>query len=43
MKTWNNEPHNLVERRVMRWATVAALLMVGAHVIVWAVRKAMEG
>lgn len=43
MKTWNNEPHNATERRVMRWAIVAVLLMVGAHVIVAVLRRAMEG
>jgi hypothetical protein len=43
MKTWNNEPHDIVEKRVIRWAVVATLLMVGAHVIVAVLRKAMEG
>ena len=43
MKTWTNEPRETVERRVMRWAVVALLLMVGAHVIVAVLRRVMEG
>ena len=38
MKTWNNEPHDVVERRVMRWAVVAALVMVAIHAVIAAVR-----
>ena len=39
MRTWHNVPHdNAIERACLRWAVVAALVMVAIHAVIAAVR-----